>query len=192
MHAYIFSSHWYKANDIFPIISRTSSQSSGFESMKNCVDSIPFLQQPYDDNNIDRMPALSNRSLITHSRTNCSVKNTNSFGADNSYAKIEHNNLLKNQLHYPVIDKYQSIQRSNLGGKSVSKANTFDTATLQQHLPFSNYRNGAKFAKYSNNCDVVTFQKGSLLNIKGTQCSGSTTSSATDMPFNNCCDSYKE
>lgn len=186
MHAYIFSSRWYKANDIFPIMSRTSSQSSGFESMKNCVESIPFSQQPYDDNNIDGMSVLSDRSLISHGRTNRSVKNTHnqSFEADNVYAKIEHSDLLRNRLQYPIIDKYQSIQRSYLGGKSVSKANTFDTATLQQHLPFSNYGNCVKFAKYSNNSDGLTFQKGSLLNIKETQCSGSSTSSA----INNCCD----
>lgn len=106
--------------------------------------------------------------------------NAQCFGAEKLYAKLEHNNLLKNQLRYPAMDKNLLIQRANSVAKTVTKANSFDTATLQRHLPFSNYGNDTQFAKYPKNFakfngDLAAAQKGSLLKIKETHSFGGAT-----------------
>lgn len=151
--------------------------------MKNCADSTPPPQQPYEDNEIDRMSLLSDRPSIArghNDRNFTDLGNAQCFGADKLYAKLEHNNLLKNQLRYPAMDKNLLIQRTNSVAKSVTKANSFDTAMLQQHLPFSNYGNDTQFAKYPKNFakftgDLAAAQKGSLLKIKETPSFGGAT-----------------
>lgn len=160
--------------------------------MKNCVDNTSPPHQPHDDNEIDRMSLHSERASVAHGRNDSNFMahgNAQYFGANKLYAKLEHNNLLKNQLRYPAMDKNLLIQRTNSAAKSVNKANSFDTVTLQQHLPFSKYGNETQFAKYPRNfakfdSDLVAApHKGSLLKIKESQSFGLNTNEATTMPF---------
>lgn len=172
----IFSIHWYKANDSFPIISRTSSQSSGFESMKYSADSA---QQPSHEEN----DHFTDQASITRIRTD------NKFMANaqsNSANSFHLNNLLRNQQQYPAIEKKQLYP--NMSSTKVNKVNSFDTATLQQHLPFSNYRNDTKFGKYPShfaqfNNELSFFPRGSLLKINEAHCSKSTSSGAATTPL---------
>lgn len=126
---------WYKekAHDVFPMISRTSSQSSGFESMKNCNNSTPPPQN-YDDNNeFDRFSLFSDRPSITRSRIDSTIMTNNQkVTAGNVCASIEENNLLKNQLRFPVLDKKQYVQSHNatMAARPVNRVNSFDTAML--------------------------------------------------------------
>lgn len=182
----------WQTNDMFPIISRTSSQSSGFESMKNCAECTtpPQQQPPFDD--IDRLSMLSDRASIAHSRIDGKFTTKGrAFGAGNLFPNADHmthNNLLINQ-------KNLFLQNTNFAAKLVQKANSFETASLQKHLPFSNYENGTQsidhqqnnFAKYPQsfakfNNDLATFKKGSLLKIKAIQRTGPSNESS-DMPF---------
>lgn len=164
--------------------------------MKNCTESTPLRQQPYEDNYVDRLSLISDRACIARSPTDRKfITNARNSGPDNLYAKIAHNNLSKNQLRHPVLDKNQLRQSMNLAVKPLNKANSFDTAALQQHLPYSNYENGTKFAKYSTkiakfNGDVAAFRTDSLLKIKESHCSEPTSNGIITMPFigNECFD----
>lgn len=174
---------------MFPIISRTSSQSSGIESMKNCNGITPPPQRLYEDkNDVDGISMFSDRASNTRSRIESQfMTNTQKSHVENVYPHKAENCLRKSQLRYPVLDKNQFTYSTNLIPKSVCKTNSFNTATLQQNLPYAYIYNGngGRFTKNVNNLEkfnsnVDVYQKGNLLKIKETNRSETMSGGGTD------------
>lgn len=166
-----------KTNYMFPVISRTSSQSSGIESMKNCNGITPPPQRSYEDkNDIDALSIFSDRASIIRSRIESQfVINTQKSAAENVYPRWAENYLPKSQLRYPVLDKDQYTRSTNLTPKPESKTNSFNTTTLQRNLPYLNNGNDGRVTRNVNNPakfnrDMDVYQNGNLLKIKETNC----------------------
>lgn len=178
------NNHLYgQTKEVFPIISRCSSQSSGFESMKNGYENNNLRETSMHENgamNCDSM--FSNPSFLAQSTKIgnglCVSTNNSVFGENlrKSYPQQTQNNFHHNlcskainmELKFPAMDKNHLLGEinSNASVKNVNKLNLFNTLSLNQNLPASatHYQSNEDktalnnhFTTYSNN--FVKFNK---------------------------------
>lgn len=147
------------ANEIFPMMSRTSSQSSGFESMKNGPD--------------------NNAVAIDHAHVHETVQNDNAlpiFSGNASQMLNSYNKSIDNMPKNPFSsgfqntnDNYLNTTNGNASTEFFPKQNTFDTSSLQMQLPNNNFTRdsftfGNNFSKFNNTKSF--FPRGNLFKIQ--------------------------
>lgn len=148
-----------QVNDVFPMMSRTSSQSSGFESMKNGLENNAATAE----NVLEHETIQSDNSLPIF--TGNSFQTMNNFNAGPR-------NFTKNPFSGGIQSHNEpnSINR-NASFSFVNKQNSFDTSSLQMQLPNASIgREKIQFPSFGNNFSKLnnsnlSFPRGNLLRI---------------------------